>query len=1556
MQKRTLKVALLAVLAIVLVMGISGAAQADQTWSDLPDTVTAKYGITDNQVAEISEGYPGGLWRPYSNVSRAQFTKMAVAAFNISLANSALASYTDVPKSNYYYPYVEGAKAAGIVTGTTATTFSPDMKITRQQALAIVARYIAKAQGFDLATMYTADDIAVLLAHFGDAASISPSLRDEVAFAFDMGITTGDDYGNIKPLANLTRIQGAALLIRAQALVPPELWMPARLQLISLDKSEGLIGQMFTVSFLVTTAEGHPAKGVLVDLDALTGAEFYVGNLSRQAAVTDHNGVVSVDIISTEPGTQRIAASVAGVGTVYTSRYWVALDEVYNIEGATAQNNAGVEHPWGVRVVVMGPGPRSTSQSDWYNAIDADFDPEDLDVTDGIDAICEGYVPDDGWTLEHELALAALGYTPRTMAGIDVEWSIYNRADDPSTSADEKVTSVGDIVSVDGAPISPAKTAVGKTDADGYSSITIVSEAIGTTLTKAIAGYADNPYPKQLFDHRTFQDTQQHWYDWDDQPDADALQVKTWIHHTIGDGTPGPITPGYLAANIGEEKTLTLTLVDQFGNPVPGRSVEWTMQGAGFFQTDDKGDTSDIHVAKNNKDFDTTNALGQAKLYVKSYEAGEQIIHAKVRDKGIGGAEGTYATYTAEVQWFDADVITFDDITTTGSYVSDVWKYENEAVATNPVDKPHTFTAHVYGLKLEYEPTPDEPDGQTPYIDSDAAKNAYDGVFDAKDADYFGGVLLVNPHDLYKFVDWSGGGITSIALVGYGSGYTAAPTVTIGPPALAGGVRATAHAVVLVGGVTQIVIDNPGSGYLADSPPSVTFTGGDGDGPGVGVDPIQATAVVSGVSDIVNPDGVWVFRDGVQVSPGGKVLANATPQTVVVAGRTIKLSLVGGYTQYDYDDDGHMELFTGQTGIYLPLEGKKVFFYVENEDTQLEYGASPPRYSNGGPYFDGEPIEITLEGRSITPGEGTPALTDAAGKAEVTIASTQKGPQTIKAVVDWPGNPHNSGARANAYAKKTWVAGNVVAPTDITIEIWYGRGSEAVKIATNKEGVLSNSMGTPLTGRALAYEEDDSGSKVLNSAHWRVHVLDAYGNDLPDYEVVYLLEGINSWLGGTQNAQKTFLPWAYLVDLWDDMDPDITDLNYDQNGNRPDSDEPRPTSDPYGKIVGPGGTKAFFFNQWLGSEKPEYNGHAGIESWWTRTPGMGFLGYHADYIAAGYHHTWPTPYPGPDVLFDGLDGVIDGVYMEPYNYPDWPPYHVGLATDGAKAWTLDSFYDADSRPEVENLQPNLLTGSCIDIQLADAFVQEYALEGNHLKSILRVMVYAPYEGVAAEEDFIWSIQVHQVWEIPVPTTIELDPPTDYAIAGAEDTTLAATVLDQFGEPMPNVDVYFTSKVLEGTVTETFDDTLIDATDDSGNVASSWGKTSGQWGVEEITAWVDNGSLSGLSSNKAIIQWIYDDTQAAPMVVDSLSYLPDLANATAGQSRVVVDPGIAPWGGKTLRVYTNPGTDFIGGATYVTGSGASINTSVTWTSADVLYVGANSDNTDGVPNWLYDEAP
>ncbi len=159
MRKRTLKVALLAALATILVLSFSSVALADQTWSDLPDTVTAKYGITDNQVASISDGFPDGTWKPYQAVTRAQFTKMAVMAFGIPLANPATPSFTDVPKTHIHYQYIEGAKAAGVVNGTTATTFGPSEMITRAQAAAIVSRYVAQANGYNLATMYTTAQI-----------------------------------------------------------------------------------------------------------------------------------------------------------------------------------------------------------------------------------------------------------------------------------------------------------------------------------------------------------------------------------------------------------------------------------------------------------------------------------------------------------------------------------------------------------------------------------------------------------------------------------------------------------------------------------------------------------------------------------------------------------------------------------------------------------------------------------------------------------------------------------------------------------------------------------------------------------------------------------------------------------------------------------------------------------------------------------------------------------------------------------------------------------------------------------------------------------------------------------------------------------------------------------------------------------------------------------------------------------------------------------------------------------------------------------------------------
>jgi biotin carboxyl carrier protein len=70
-------------------------------------------------------------------------------------------------------------------------------------------------------------------------------------------------------------------------------------------------------------------------------------------------------------------------------------------------------------------------------------------------------------------------------------------------------------------------------------------------------------------------------------------------------------------------------------------------------------------------------------------------------------------------------------------------------------------------------------------------------------------------------------GVSGVRVTQGGSGYTSAPTIVLDPPP-AGGIQATASAVVAGGQVTSISVTNPGTGYTAA--PTVTLNGGGGSG------------------------------------------------------------------------------------------------------------------------------------------------------------------------------------------------------------------------------------------------------------------------------------------------------------------------------------------------------------------------------------------------------------------------------------------------------------------------------------------------------------------------------------------------------------------------------------------------------------------------------------------------------------------------------------------------------------------------------------------------------
>ena len=94
---------------------------------------------------DIMGGYPDGDLRLNQSVTRAEFSKMAVAASpmgeNVG-STTTVSPYPDVPSTHWAAPYVEAAVAAGLVNGMLDGTFHPNEDITLAQGVTIAVRLL----------------------------------------------------------------------------------------------------------------------------------------------------------------------------------------------------------------------------------------------------------------------------------------------------------------------------------------------------------------------------------------------------------------------------------------------------------------------------------------------------------------------------------------------------------------------------------------------------------------------------------------------------------------------------------------------------------------------------------------------------------------------------------------------------------------------------------------------------------------------------------------------------------------------------------------------------------------------------------------------------------------------------------------------------------------------------------------------------------------------------------------------------------------------------------------------------------------------------------------------------------------------------------------------------------------------------------------------------------------------------------------------------------------------------------------------------------------------
>lgn len=150
---------------------------------------------------------------PGNNTKRADFITVLSREYTretgIVVSGTCSNVFTDVPVGAYYDAPVAWAYSAGIASGTSSTTFSPDGYLTREQMATFLYRY-AKYVGV-LNGDYAG---ASVIYNYADGASVSNYAVNPMNWAVNIGLLQGDTDGNLNPGSYAKRSEMITIMVR----------------------------------------------------------------------------------------------------------------------------------------------------------------------------------------------------------------------------------------------------------------------------------------------------------------------------------------------------------------------------------------------------------------------------------------------------------------------------------------------------------------------------------------------------------------------------------------------------------------------------------------------------------------------------------------------------------------------------------------------------------------------------------------------------------------------------------------------------------------------------------------------------------------------------------------------------------------------------------------------------------------------------------------------------------------------------------------------------------------------------------------------------------------------------------------------------------------------------------------------------------------------------------------------------------------------------------------------------------------------------------------------
>ena len=206
---------ILVIASLFSVFSMSASAASSYIWQDLPSPSNwayagVKWAIDKGAMTYQSKSGNYTYFKPDVPVTRGD----AVYALYVlagSPYNNGRTGFTDVPSTSKYAKAVKWAVDNGITNGTSATKFSPNVSLTREQCVTFLYRAYANP---DLEYEFTR--MTSLLWQFNDSDQVSAYAKVPMTWAVFYGIINGVGNNNLNPKGTMTRAQFATILYREQ--------------------------------------------------------------------------------------------------------------------------------------------------------------------------------------------------------------------------------------------------------------------------------------------------------------------------------------------------------------------------------------------------------------------------------------------------------------------------------------------------------------------------------------------------------------------------------------------------------------------------------------------------------------------------------------------------------------------------------------------------------------------------------------------------------------------------------------------------------------------------------------------------------------------------------------------------------------------------------------------------------------------------------------------------------------------------------------------------------------------------------------------------------------------------------------------------------------------------------------------------------------------------------------------------------------------------------------------------------------------------------------------